>query len=100
MIDFYKEYGNVFAINVKRNFYLTKLDLIGKIIDSGYKDKLYILESNDEYLVIAYDTFNRRAYDLKDFIGGRHCCKLDTFSSGFFLSFIDLNSIRERNNKI
>ena len=67
MIDFYKEYGNVFLIQVRKQDYTSKLDLIVRITESDYKDKVVIIEDSNYYLVLAYQTFHRRAYDLKDF---------------------------------
>lgn len=89
MIDFYKEYGNVFLIQVRKQDYGSEFELIHEITNSGYKDKAFVVEDREYYLVIAYQTFHRRAYDLKDSIHGRHCSKLDTFTSGFFLEFLN-----------
>lgn len=89
MIDFYKEYGNVFLIQVRKHDYNSELDLLVDITKSGYKDKVLILQDKDYYLVLAYLTYHRKAFDLKDAIHGRHCSKLDTFTSGFFMGYIE-----------
>lgn len=88
MINFYREYGNVFCINVPKRFFNSSIDLINNITESGYKDYVILMENEKEYLLICYDTFHKRCFDLKDYLGGKHCSKLDTFTAGFFLEYL------------
>ena len=85
MINYYKDYGNIYIINLDKN--RSGLEIIEVLKD--FKGKSLVLNGKDAWYVILYDTFNRHAYDKYYELHGKSIHKLETLTGGILLSVIE-----------
>ena len=85
MIDYYKDYGNIYIINLDRN--RSGLDIVDDLI--GFKGKYLLLNGKNYWYLILYNTFNRQAYNIYYDLKGKCIHKLETLSGGILLSVIE-----------